>query len=107
MSKPFTINSGTFKIDVTSTASTTKVLAGGNHIRVVNDGNFTCFISVGIGSQTATVPTTTSVSTCTPIMSGEDLVFSMTGTDITSKQISAICNSGEATTLYVSIGEGE
>ena len=63
-----------FKIDVTSTASTSKALNNTDEkqIKVINDGNFTAFFDIGIGVQTATVPTTTALSTCIPIMAGED-----------------------------------
>ena len=103
---PFYAQAKTFKIDVTSTASTSKALNNTDEkqIRVINDGNFTAFFDIGIGSQVATVPTTTALSTCIPIMAGEDIIFSIPKNK--ALQISAICNSGESTTLYVSIGDG-
>lgn len=103
---PFYAQAKTFKINVTSTASTSKALGNidEKQIRIVNDGNFTAFFDIGIGVQTATVPTTTAVNTCIPIMAGEDIIFSIPKNQ--SLQISAICNTGESTTLYVSIGDG-
>lgn len=103
---PFYAQAKTFKIDVTSTASTSKALGNidEKQIRIVNNGNFTAFFDVGIGSQIATVPTTTALNTCIPILAGEDLIFSIPKNQ--ALQISAICNTGESTTLYVSIGDG-
>lgn len=118
MSLPFSAQAITLKISVTATASSSGALpAIGNVIRVVNDGTATAFISVGTGSQTATVPATSSpVATCTPILPGEDTVFSIqkpeatasgtgTFTAPTALNISAI-TAGGTTTLYVSVGEG-
>lgn len=103
---PFYAQSKTFKIDVTSVASETKSLNNidEKQIRIINDGDFTAFFDLGIGGQQATIPTTTASATCIPIMAGEDLVFSIPKDK--PLQISAICNTGEATTLYVSIGDG-
>lgn len=103
---PFFAQTKTFKIDVTSTASTSKALNNidEKQIRIINDGSFTAFFDIGIGGQTATVPTTTAANTCCPILAGEDLIFSIPKN--TALQISAICGSGESTILYVSIGDG-
>lgn len=103
---PFYAQAKTFKIDVTSAASASKALNNTDEkqIRIINDGNFTAFFDIGIGSQVASVPTTTALNTCIPIMAGEDLIFSIPQSK--TLEISAICNSGESTTLYISIGDG-
>ena len=103
---PFYAQAKTFKIDVTSTASTSKALNNTDEkqIRIINDGNFTAFFDLGMELRHATVPTTNATKTCVPILAGEDLVFSIPKE--VPMQISAICNTGETTTLYVSIGDG-
>ena len=103
--QPFNINADTFKISVTTTSSTSKIINTGSTIRLYNAGDSDCFVSVGQGSQTATVPTTTAVKTCIPIGAGSDITFNMSyvsGSD--SVQIAAISES--STTLYVSVGDG-
>lgn len=102
---PFSAQSKTLKISVTNTASTSGALPGaGNTLRVVNEGSNTAFISVGTGAQAATVPdVSTPVATCTPILSGEDAVFSIPASS--TLNISAITATSTAT-LYVSVGEG-
>lgn len=115
---PFSAQDATLKISVTNSASTSGPLPGiGNVLRVVNDGPNTAFISVGTGTQTATVPATSSpVATCTPILAGEDAVFSIANpqatnagnsyTAPTALNISAICAGSGTATLYVAVGEG-
>ncbi len=121
---PFPVNALTLPISVTSTASTSVALpAIGNVIRIVNEGPSVAFVSVGTGAQTATLPNATPTSTSTPILAGEDAVFSMpvpratanTGatpatnmsyTAPTPLNISAICRAAGTATLDVSVGEG-
>ncbi len=116
---PFSAQAKTLKISVTGTASVSGALpAIGNSLRVVNDGTATAFIDVGTGSRTATVPATSSpVATCTPILAGEDTVFTVPNpqatpdgagsfTAPTALNISAI-TAGGSTTIYVSVGEGQ
>lgn len=118
MLRPISAIDVTLEIAVTGTASTSGALPGiGNTLRVVNDGTATAFISVGAGAQTATVPATSSpVATCTPILPGEDTVFSIPSPQMTqgadglfaiptALNISAI-TAGGTTTLYVTVGEG-
>lgn len=102
---PFSAQSKTLDISVTSTASTSGALPGqGNTLRIVNEGPNVAFISVGTGTQTATLPATSSpVATCTPVMPGD------TSLGIASDQvynISAITRSGQTARLSVSVGEG-
>lgn len=116
---PFPAQAKTLKIAVTATASTSGALpAIGNSIRVVNDGTATAFIDVGTGTRVATVPpTSTPVATCTPILPGEDVTFTIVKPEATASgvgdftaptalNISAI-TAGGSTTLYVSVGEGQ
>lgn len=103
---PFYAQAKTFKIDVTATSSTNIVLptSDAGTIRLVNDSYSTVFVSIGIGDQTATLPTGTALDTCTPVLGGSDVTFSIPR-DKTMK-IAAICKSGETSTLYVQVGEG-
>lgn len=92
-------------IACTSTASTSQSLPGiGNIIRVVNEGPDHAYISVGVGSQTATVPATSSPTvTCTPILAGSDVSFSIPNAQLS---VSAVCRAAKTSTLIVSVGEG-
>lgn len=120
---PFPVNPLTKPITVTDTASTSTALpAIGNVIRIVNEGPSVAFVSVGTGTQTATLPNATPTATSTPILAGEDAVFSIpnpqpvynTGAagsthpyaPPTPYNISAICRSGGTATLDVAVGEG-
>lgn len=101
---PFSGQALTLPVSVTTTASTTTALASlGNQIRIVNEGPNHAFVSIGVGSQTATLPNATATATSTPVLAGEDVVFSIPNSAILS--FSAITRSGTAT-LYIQCGEG-
>lgn len=104
---PFNARSNTFKIDVTATASTTKTFEMANTIRLVNTGYAPAYVSIGNGSQTATVPTTTAARTCDCIPAGCDITLNLSylsgGSGL---NISAVCDTGLTTTLVVSTGDG-
>lgn len=101
---PFTAQSKVIRIAVTTSASTSVPLPGrGEAIRVVSEGPNHAFLSIGVGTQTATVPTSTASVTSTPILAGSDNSLSIP--DIASQEISAICATGTAV-LYVQIGVG-
>lgn len=101
---PFNINSKTLKIDVTS-ASVSTAIDSGSTIRIVNDGYSTVFVSVGSGAQIATIPTTTALSTCCPILPGQDVTFNMQNV-LTGSGIQIATISSGASTIYVSVGDG-
>ena len=103
---PFYAQAKTFKIDVTATSSTNIVLPtpDAGTIRLVNDSNNTVFVAIGIGDQTATLPTGTAVDTCTPILGKTSPILSIPRGQ--SMKIAAICKSAETSTLYVQVGEG-
>ena len=113
---PTSVQAKVLKIAVTGTASASiRLPEYGHNLRVVNEGTATVFIHVTQGSATATVPGTTytgSVSTSTPILSGEDAMFTIlpvtpgVGTDSQVWNISAITGGG-GSTIYVSVGEGK
>ena len=117
---PFSAQALTLPITVTATASASTALpAVGNSIRIVNEGPNVAFVSIGTGSQTATLPNATSTATSTPVLAGSDIVFSIpkpeatpTGgvnggfTAPTPLNISAICRAAGTATLDVSVGEG-
>lgn len=102
---PFSAASPTFKIDATDISSASKLIAMSSTIRLTNIGMNPCYVAIGSGDQTATVPTTTAAITCNPVPAGGDITLttSMLGIDL---QIAAICDTGQATTLIVSTGAG-
>jgi hypothetical protein len=101
----FSVAAKTRLLEVGDTASTSVALPlsrAGENIRVVNAGPNIAFIAVG--DQVATLPTTTPVQTCTPVLPGSDVAFSVPfGVDLS---ISAICKNGETATLYLTMSEG-
>lgn len=101
----FAASSPTITIASTSTASTSVALPGkGASVRIVNEGAGIAFVSIGSGTQTATLPTTSATNTCTPVLGGSDVVFSIPSDSI--QNISACCRSGASATLTVQVGEG-
>lgn len=103
--QPFSAQSKTQPVSVTATASTSALLpAAGNSVRLVNEGPNHCFVAIGEGSQTATLPNATAVATSTPVLAGEDLVLSIPVS--ATLQISAICRAAGTATLDVQVGEG-
>ena len=103
-SLPFNCTSLTQPVSVTTTASASVALPGkGNSLRVVNEGPNHCFISIGAGTQTATLPNVTPTATSTPVLAGEDLILGIPSDQIYN--ISAITRTGTAT-LDVQVGEG-
>lgn len=103
---PFTALAKNLSIAVTATASTSGALpAQGNSVRIVNEGPNIAFVSIGSGTQTATLPATSSpVATCTPVLSGSDISLTIPGDAVYN--ISAICRAAGTATLTVSVGEG-
>lgn len=113
MEIPFSVQAKTLPISVTSTASTSTALPSiGNCIRLVNEGPNVCFVSIGTGTQTATLPNATPTATSTPVLAGEDIILSMpnpqasSGVAPTALNISAICRASGTATLDVQVGEG-
>lgn len=105
MIAPFSAQSKTMSISVTDSASGSVALPNtGNTLRVVNTGAATAYFSVGEGSQIATVPTITPVTTATPVLPSQDVPFSIPSGSV--QNISAICDSGLTTTLCLQVGEG-
>jgi flagellar capping protein FliD len=104
MATPFSAQSLSLPVSVTSTASASTALpAKGNVIRLVNEGPNICFISVGTGAQTATLPNATPTATSTPIAPG-DCTLTIPSDSI--QNISAICRASGTATLTVQVGEG-
>lgn len=102
---PFQVATKTLPITVTAAASTSAALpAQGSVLRVVNEGPNVAFISVGSGTQTATLPNATPTATSMPILPGEDASFSLPSDAIYN--ISAICRAAGTATLDVQVGEG-
>lgn len=98
----------TLAISASDTASTAIALpAIGNRLRVVSEGAYVAFISVGTGSVSAALPGTTSGSatvTSTAILPGSDVIFSIPSDGLLS--ISAICRATQTATLDVSVATG-
>lgn len=91
-------------ITVTSTASTSMALpAVGNTLRIVNEGPNVAFISVGAGTQTATLPNATATATSFPVVVGDS---SFTIPNDQAYNISAVTRAAQTATLVVSVGEG-
>jgi hypothetical protein len=103
---PFSAQAKTLDISVTSTASTSIALPSmGGSIRIVNEGPNYCFVSIGSGAQTATLPhASVPVATCTPVPVG-DITLSIPPTD-TALNISAVCRASQTARLSVQVGEG-
>jgi hypothetical protein len=104
----FPCRTPTLAIAVTATSSTSAALPGsGKIVRLVNEGPNNCYVSIGSGSQTATVPPTSNpVATCTPVLAGEDVIFNIPTNGTTALQIAAICRASQTATLLVQVGEG-
>lgn len=98
--------SKTLPVTVTATASTSAALPGiGNTLRIVNEGPNVCFISVGSGAQTATLPNATSTVTSTPVAVGDTSLSIPVGE--TALNISAICRASATALLSVQVTEGQ
>jgi hypothetical protein len=102
---PFTAQTKTLSISVTSTSSTSIALPGtGNTVRLVNEGPNICFVSIGTGSQTATLPhASVPVATATPVPVG-DISLSLPGDAVYN--IAAVCRATHTAVLSVQVGEG-
>lgn len=102
---PFSATPKTLGIAVTATSSTSIALPGtGNTLRLVNEGPNICFVSIGSGSQTATLPhTSVPVATSTPVPVGD---ISLTIPPVSGLEIAAICRSSQTAALSVQVGEG-
>ncbi|SEO78015.1 hypothetical protein [Nitrosovibrio sp. Nv6] len=102
---PFSAQAKTLPITVTATASISTALPSkGNSVRIINEGPSAVFVSIGSGTQAATLPDTTPTSTSTPVLNGSDIVLSIPSDQVYN--ISAICRSGGSATISVQVGEG-
>lgn len=100
----FSAQAKTASISVTTAASGSAALpALGSSVRLVNEGPNNCYVSIGSGAQTATVPTGTGVATATPVLAGTDVTLSIPSDSV--QNISAITSTGTAT-LRVAVNEG-
>jgi len=102
---PFSATSKTLPISVTATASTSTALPGqGAAVRIVNEGPNIAFVSIGAGTQTATLPNAGPTATSTPVLAGSDVTFTIASDAVYN--ISAICRAAGTATLDVQVGEG-
>lgn len=101
----FSAQAPTKPIAVTASASSSTALPGlGNTVRIVNEGPNVAFVSIGSGTQVATLPNATPVATSTPVLPLTDIVLSINSDQIYN--ISAICRASGTATLDVQVGEG-
>ncbi len=104
---PFPCTANTKTVAATSSALTAVIVpvGTGNQIRIVNEGPNICFVALGASNVAATLPTTgNGVTTCTPVLAGEDVILSRS--PLVDLYISTICRSNQTATLTVSIGDG-
>ncbi len=105
MIKAFPSGAKTAPYSLTATASSSTALpAIGKKVRLVNPGPNNAFISIGPGSQTATLPNSTPTNTSTPILAGTDIVLELENE--AQMYISGICATGQTATIYASVGDG-
>lgn len=102
---PFSAVCKTLGVSVNATSSTSIAIPGtGNVIRLVNEGPNICFVSIGAGSQTATLPhASVPVATSTPVPVGD---ISLSIPNVADLHIAAICRSSQTAVLSVQVGEG-
>lgn len=94
----------TLPVAVTTTASTSTALPGkGNTLRIVNEGPNIAFISIGTGTQTATVPNTTPTQTSVPVWVGDN-AFDIDPSSVLN--VSAICRATQSAQLNIQVGYG-
>lgn len=103
---PFTAQAKALDVSVTATASTSIALpAVGSVVRICNEGPNICFVSIGSGAQTATLPhASVPTNTSTPVPPG-DFTLSIPPSD-TAFNFSAICRASQTARLTVQVGEG-
>ena len=102
---PFSATSKTLPVSVTATASTSTALPGqGNTIRIVNEGPSVAFVSIGAGTQVATLPNATPTANSTPVLASTDITFTIPNDAVYN--ISAICRAAGTALLDIQVGEG-
>jgi len=103
----------TLAIACTATSSSSQALPSlGETVRLVNEGPNNCYVSIGDGSQTATLPpTSTPTTTCTPVLAGTDVVLHVDNGGapgyLTPMNIAAVCRTGQSATLIVQCAGGQ
>jgi len=75
----------------------------GATVRVFNNGSNECFVAFGSSIVTATLGADKATQTGIPLAAGRETGFRLTSA---VTHIAAICNSGETTTIYVTMGDG-
>ena len=100
---PMRIDGPSILVSVTDTASTPAALAyAARAVRITNTGTDVAYVAV---RPDATNPTGTASQNSTAVGAGSDVTFTMQY-DSTPNYVSAICGTGDSTTLVVQIGEG-
>lgn len=102
---PFSAQTKTLPISVTTTASTSAALPGqGPTVRLINEGTVAAFVSIGSGTQIATLPNATATVTSVPVLAGTDITLGIPSDAIYN--ISAITRTG-TTTLHAEVGDSQ
>lgn len=100
----FPIGTKNMTITGAATASASAALpAAGGTIHLFNEGPSNAWVSVGSGTQTATLPTGTAAATCFPVPAGAIVVYGVP--DSAALNISAITRSGTAV-INVAVNRG-
>lgn len=98
----------TITVSATTSASTSVDLPSiGETVRIVNEGTANVYLSIGSGTQTATVPPaagSAGLSTCLTVLAGTDVSFRIP--DNKQCQVSAITSAGTAT-LRIQVSNGQ
>ncbi|SRR6266576_279765 len=77
----------------------------GQQVRIVNEGPNVAFLAFGkTGVIVATLPIAGFTSTCTAVLSGEDVILTLEADDAF---ISAVCRSTQTAVLSVYVGTGQ
>lgn len=103
--QPFPAQAKTMQLSATTSAGASTALpAAASVLHIINEGPNNAYFSVGTGAQTATTPSATPAATCTPILSGLDVVMSIPSDQI--QNVSVITKTGTAV-INFQVSEGQ
>lgn len=102
--QPFNAQAPGISASLTSSASASTALPGqGSVVQFINEGPGACAVSIGAGTQTATLPNGTPSRTSKIIQSGENVVYGIPSDQVYN--FSAISRTTSVLNIYV--GEGQ
>lgn len=103
---PFGVTSPTATLSVTSTSGGIALpTTPFDTIMLTNEGPNHAYIAVAQTTATATVPTSTFVTTATPVLAGSQVPFTNSSL-LTAPYLAAICAGSGTATLRISCGSG-